>query len=239
MEFVGDQRVQGHLGGYTPGGDPATFYPALWTWLVAACGVRSVLDVGCGDGTALDYFAGLGCRVAGIEGIEQNRPEILTHDYTTGYVLPVGPRFDLVWSCEFVEHVEAKHEENFLLTFEHGDLLLMTHAEPGQGGYHHVNCQPAEYWIERVEAHGFKLEERLTELSRRHAAENTNPWNHYVRSGLAFKREAPMHERMEQGEGHGREEQEERQETHTVEETRTETETTETAKPAEEGEREE
>jgi hypothetical protein len=29
-------------------------------------------------------------------------------------------------------------------------MLLMTHADPGQAGYHHVNCQPSGYWIERV-----------------------------------------------------------------------------------------
>ena len=238
-------RSEGHLGGYIEGGDPATYFPALWDWLVNWQGVKSVLDVGCGEGIALDYFRSLGCRVLGIEGVEQNRPgEILTHDFTKGPVLPVGPRFDLVWSCEFVEHVEAQYEENFLTAFEHGDLVLMTHADPGQSGYHHVNCQPASYWIGRLHDHGFILDGRLTERTREIAlATNPDPWNHYARSGLAFVREEQQvtHERMEQGEGHARtqeqqteQEQQERRETETERTTTERVEETVVSEPSEE-----
>jgi hypothetical protein len=51
-----------HLGGYVEGGDPATYYPDLWKWFVETLMVRSVIDVGCGDGVALKYFRDtLGC----------------------------------------------------------------------------------------------------------------------------------------------------------------------------------
>ena len=46
-----------HLGGYIVGGDDATYYPHLWDWLVSARGVKSVVDVGCGEGHAARYFA--------------------------------------------------------------------------------------------------------------------------------------------------------------------------------------
>jgi hypothetical protein len=82
------QVVEGHLGGYVPGGDPDTHYPDLWTWLVQEQGVKSVLDVGAGDGVAVDFFAGLGCLVLGIEGIEQEHDSIIQHDYTTGPWVP-------------------------------------------------------------------------------------------------------------------------------------------------------
>jgi hypothetical protein len=91
---------------------------------------------------------------------------------------------DIVWSCEFVEHVEEKYVDNFLAVFGRATkAVLMTHATPGQAGHHHVNCQPADYWIERMQARGFFLEETLTEMSRSLAL-----YTHWERSGLVFVR---------------------------------------------------
>ena len=91
---------------------------------------------------------------------------------------------DVIWSCEFVEHVEERFLENFLAVFQRArKAVLMTHAVPNQLGYHHVNCQPAEYWIEHMRARGFKLDEALTEASRELA-----PYTHWQRSGLVFVR---------------------------------------------------
>jgi SAM-dependent methyltransferase len=182
------KRVQqGHLGGYIVGGDPATWYPELWQWLVDSHGVRSVLDVGCGEGHAIEFFRSIGCDVLGVEGVQQDSPVIVQHDYTTGPYKPPH-RFDLVWACEFVEHVEEKYLSNFLTTFRVARrLLLMTHASPGQGGYHHVNEQGEEYWISRIEQAGFRYEEELTSITRNLSRSNVSPWNHYLRSGLAFR----------------------------------------------------
>lgn len=182
--FVTDR----HLGGYVSGGDPATFYPELWTWLVREAGVKSVLDVGCGDAVALRYFESLGVtRLYGIDGISQPFPYVHQHDYTEGPLVPPTPRFDLCWACEFVEHVEEHHVPNFLATFQHADLVLLTHAEPGQGGHHHVNLQEKSYWVEVMQLAGFVFDARFTTLTRALASANDNPWNHYRRSGLAFR----------------------------------------------------
>lgn len=185
--------VDGHLGGYVPGGDPATYYPDLWRYLVETLEVRSVLDVGCGDGVALREFASLGCHVLGIDGIGQEHPDIIEHDYATGPFLPAihdetPDEFDLVWSCEFVEHVAEEFADNFLATFACGKLVLMTHAEPGQAGWHHVNNQHASYWIQRMEGMGYLLDAKLTNKTRELARLNEHGSNHYGRSGLAFHR---------------------------------------------------
>jgi SAM-dependent methyltransferase len=211
--------VDGHLGGYIPGGDPATHYPDLWRWLVEGPEhVESVLDVGCGDGVALRFFRDtLGIDALGIDGIPQDDPDIIEHDYTTGpFVTAIADedpdRFALVWSCEFVEHVAEEFIGNFLVTFDLGDLVLMTHAEPGQGGWHHVNLQHSGYWIQRMDEIGFELDGKLTNKTRELARLNESAWNHYGRSGLAFRRREEEavgeHERLRQGESSLREESE-------------------------------
>ena len=177
----------GHLGGYGIGGDPATYYPELWEWTVREFGIRSVVDIGCGDGQSTKFFKGLGPRVLGIDGVPQHDPEIEHHDYSTGPLVLTQP-FDLGWCCEFVEHVASDCVENFLATFRAVEkVLLLTHAFPGQDGYHHVNCQPTEYWVERVTSIGFVWDEALTNKTRELARLNQNPFNHFARSGLAFR----------------------------------------------------
>jgi len=71
-------------------------------------------------------------------------------------------KYDAVWSCEFVEHVEEVFSENFLKTFDFADKIFMTHAVVGQEGYHHVNCQNTEYWIEKIEKRGYKYNNDLS-----------------------------------------------------------------------------
>lgn len=188
----------GHLGGYRAGGDAATFYPELWTWLVHELGLRSVIDVGCGEGHSTDYFAHeietktrlRGGYVMGVDGVPQpDNSRVSLHDYTEGPLIPGCAIFDLCWCCEFVEHVEEQYVPNFLVTFEHADVLLMTHAEPGQQGYHHVNLQTMGYWVRRVEEEtSLEFDPELTRLTRALASANPSPWNHYRRSGLAFRR---------------------------------------------------
>ena len=193
---------EGHLGGYIRGrqsavptvylyehGDPATFFPELWRWAHEMLEVRSVIDVGCGEGHAMRFFRDLGCRVVGVDGsIQARRDSVIAehhvvHDYTTGAYKP-AEMFDLVWSCEFVEHVDERYMDNFLATFECcSRYLMITFAGPGQPGHHHVNCQPRQYWIDRIEALGLSFDEAFTEKTRDIAASG-----HYHSRGLFFRR---------------------------------------------------
>jgi len=177
----------GHLGGYAIGGDHATFYPELWAWLVERLAIRTVLDVGCGEGHSVDAFARLGCEVVGLDGVPQPHPAVVTHDFTTGPA-PIGGDYDLVWCCEFVEHVDERYLPNFLAAFARGRYVFLTHAEPGQPGYHHVNCRPTDYWRGAMAAIGYAVDERLTVAARAVAGENRSAWNHFVRAGYAFAR---------------------------------------------------
>lgn len=201
MSEYGEYVTDRHLGGYFRGGDPDTFYPALWEWVINEFEIRSMIDVGCGDGAALNWFAQHGVAVLGVDGMPQPDPKIMEHDYTLGgFRVSPGmacpppadvewdPRsWDLAWSCEFVEHVEERFVPNFIQTFKTAKLVMMTHAVPGQGGHHHVNCQDDTYWAKVMDAAGFDLH-HLTLIAREVSKANARPDNYFAKSGMVFAR---------------------------------------------------
>jgi SAM-dependent methyltransferase len=156
---------------------------------------QTVLDVGCGTGLALDAFARLGIECWGLErntrvldGACAQKHRVLIADFTKQWVeYPVA--FDLVWCVEVLEHIPSHCERNMLLTLTANcrKLLFMTAAGPGQPGYHHVNCQPKEYWIERMGEFRFvplEIDALLDGLR------DTGPFgmNVFKRNGLMFGR---------------------------------------------------
>src|SRR5262245_45998341 len=160
-----------HLGGDMPGGDPATQYPDLWKWMIETHEVKRILDVGCGDGTAIKTMKDLGADVRGIDGVLQPSLDIVEWDFSKGPFSESPTQFtaafDMVWSCEFVEHVEERYVPNFLQVFGYSlRWVLMTHGEPGQPGHHHVNNQTADYWKGALASIGFEFDEQTTALAR-------------------------------------------------------------------------
>lgn len=183
--------TESKLGGYIVGGDPDTACPGLWDWLVDEYGVRSMIDVGCGEGHALRFFEERGCDVLGVDAIAQEHPRIVQHNYREGPFPGPGedvPDYDLAWSCEFVEHVAEEHIWNFMETFALGRTVLITHATPGQGGWNHVNEQHADYWIRAFASIGYQQDLDLTEQTRVLARQHGTVGNYYASSGLAFIR---------------------------------------------------
>jgi SAM-dependent methyltransferase len=144
-----------HLGGNILFGDPRTFSPNVWNYMIDRFGIESVLDVGSGLGYASRYFFRKGLQVIAVEGLAENVrgaifPTVL-HDLTKG---PIETRVDLVHCQEVVEHIEEQFLENLLRSLMCGKYILMTNALPGQGGHHHVNEQPTEYWIDHLSRRG-------------------------------------------------------------------------------------
>lgn len=173
-------------------GDPGTYAPQVWAALIERYKPKNVIDVGCGGGYSLKYFMDHHVDGIGVEGflpaIERSpvKGNIVVHDYTLGPYVPPS-EFDLGWCCEFVEHVEEKYVPNFMATFTACKIVAMTHAVPGQPGFHHVNCQPAKYWIDVFAGHGYKLEKKLSE-NFRSLLEGATNGGHVKNTLMIFKR---------------------------------------------------
>lgn len=185
MQYVVDQ-AKPHLGGNIFGGDARSFYPMLWRWLQARFQIDSVFDVGCAEGLALWAFTGLGMRSIGLDGLQYNVAEASRHAPViyadlTQFACPL-PGIDLVWCCEVAEHVAPDHVDKLISTIACGRVLAMTHAVPGQEGWHHVNCQPASYWIDQLGRHGMSLDEESTAISRELAGD------YWKATGMIFTR---------------------------------------------------
>ena len=189
------QIEEGHLGGYFEGGDDGTFYPHMWNWLLTTLNIKSVLDLGCAEGHSAKFFKDKGCSVLGIEGSKQAVKNSVIPKNTTEWDFNAGPfitdHHDLIWCCEVLEHIEEQYAQNILDTMKNAEYIVVTAAEPGQGGYHHVNCQPASYWICKISQMGFQCDAALTRMARSITTIEKNPLCHFSRTGWVFKKETP------------------------------------------------
>ena len=189
------QTSEGHLGGYIVGqAAPGTWCPALWDHLIEEHSIKSVLDIGCGLGHTLQYFRQYGCEVAGVDGsdsaiVDSVMPEhVHKHDFS---VAPWAPQasFDLVWSSEFLEHVEERFIGNFLLAFNKAKrFIAVTYALPGQGGHHHVNENTEDYWVDIFRLIDFELDRKLTDTARQLVCAQPSGGKQFKTKGLIFRR---------------------------------------------------
>jgi SAM-dependent methyltransferase len=120
----------------------------------------SVIDLGCGCGVYADAFRRKGARVVAVDGVrppsEHTFPgEVQVRDLTAPFDNPWGP-FDLALCLEVAEHIPEPLSDAFLANITRfSPRLVLSAAQPGQGGHHHVNEQPKRYWVEKLARHRF------------------------------------------------------------------------------------
>lgn len=132
----------------------------------------SILELGCGTGTLLYPYREHGVQVRGVDLSETAKEESALpdsafeiHDLTQPYT--PNQEYDLVLCVEVLEHIPPEASDTIVESIcNAGDTAVVTAAPPGQGGTHHVNEQPPEYWIEKFERHGAKYDEQKTSQIR-------------------------------------------------------------------------
>jgi hypothetical protein len=173
------------LGGNLRHGDTNSITPFFWRYLIERFAVRSLLDVGAGEGHALGIFHRMGVIAHGIDGLDRNvrnaKFPIALHDITMGpYLFPC----DMTLCVEVVEHIEEAYVDNLVTTLANAPVVVMTHGHPGQPGHHHVNNQPREYWVEKLGQRGYGLSidnDKFRDMARRENADC-----YFSESGLVF-----------------------------------------------------
>jgi hypothetical protein len=166
-----------HLGGFSVGGEPNTWAPSTWEKLLEIYSPTTVVDLGSGEGHNAEWFASKGCDVLAVDGApeavaacEARGLRSMCVDLTKS--TPALDPVDMIWCSEVVEHIDALHIENTLAAFDKARVVALTHALPGDYGHHHVNCQLPDYWIEKLEARGFKYQSELSDRLRSTASED-------------------------------------------------------------------
>ncbi len=136
---------------------------------------KSVVDVGCGTGALLLALKQIGVQGVGFENasaaIEIARSkglEVIKLDLEQHIDQMEIRRADLVISTEVAEHIPERFANTFVDYLSRtSDTVLLTAAQPGQGGTDHVNEQPNEYWIEKFQARGFQYDVETSQRMRR------------------------------------------------------------------------
>lgn len=124
---------------------------------------KSIFDVGCGVGGYLEGFHSCGCLVEGCDYsydeasnymVEAIKSKAFKFDLSKRLAAVV--QFDLVLSVEVAEHLDEKDSVQFCNNIMSlaKNRVFFTAAGPKQRGRGHVNCQPKEYWIERMSLFG-------------------------------------------------------------------------------------
>lgn len=146
-----------------------------------------VIDLGCGIGRFLEPFHVEGIEVTGVDGaqaavehavVPKGRIEI--HDLTEPY--EPSEEADLVLCLEVLEHLPKEESRTVAASIAaSAPRTVITTAPPGQGGRHHVNEQPMEFWISEFETVGMRFDEAETEYLLDHVDAKELRWlNHNI-----------------------------------------------------------
>lgn len=159
--------------------------------------VRTAADCGCGMGHYSKAFQDRGVRVIACEYSKKNRDRtarlgVRCEPFDVGVstaTLPGGP-FDVAISIEVAEHIPPALAGRFVeFMSNQSDLLVLSAAQPGQGGAGHVNEQPKAYWIEKFAARGYRLDEAATSSFVRRLKERDAAW-FLLNNAMILRRDA-------------------------------------------------
>ena len=168
--------------------------PAMVRSMVRDLAPATLLDVGCGGGAILAECVRQGIAGRGLEyseaGLARCRSrglDVARCDLEIDALDAPPTPYDVVLSAEVAEHLPASVADRFVDALaSQGRTIVLTAATPGQGGTDHVNEQPHAYWIGKLAARGFTLDDALTMRWRAEWAGATASW--YADNVMVFRR---------------------------------------------------
>jgi SAM-dependent methyltransferase len=167
--------------------------PAMAATIERMFNPKSVIDVGCGAGTLLAQLKQDGLEVKGLEysdaGIVRCREKgVAVEKFDLESEGTIQGIWDLTVSFEVAEHLPESLAENYTRVIsQFSPVVMMSAATVGQGGLDHVNEQPHEYWIEKMQRRGFEYDRQSSHQVREEwAGKGVAYW--YVNNTMIFKR---------------------------------------------------
>jgi len=150
---------------------PYSIIPALTQCLIDNLGpFRSAIDLGAGAGYYAATLAGAGVDTWAVD-ISRDAPVfdckgVHSMRYDLQDELKLNRTFDLVLCIEVAEHLPESAADELCATIARHThrKVVFTAAPPGQGGTGHINCQPPDYWREKLERCGLRYLPRYTEI---------------------------------------------------------------------------
>ena len=163
----------------------------------------SIVDIGCGHGSALSALAALGPDLT-LRGFDESPTSIARARAKGVSVDPLDivalsradarafadslAGVDLAICLEVAEHMPAWHSNKLLDILTCGSRVIFSAAHVNQGGTLHVNERPAAYWADRIVARGYRVSPLDGALRTAVASLALAPW--YAENVHAFERAA-------------------------------------------------
>lgn len=132
--------------------------------------VKSLADIGCGSGIWTRNFCLKLKEIETIYALDLELPERvylddasmikcqvhhIAQNLDSNPLLPFH-EVDLTICLEVLEHLESETAIELMIEFgKKTKYLLFSAAIPGQGGTHHINERPYEYWYSQLRENGF------------------------------------------------------------------------------------
>jgi SAM-dependent methyltransferase len=133
--------------------------PMLMDWFAP----RSVIDIGCGDGSWLSVFRENGLDdIFGVDGywVDESQlriPPTLFRRAKLDETVGVDRQFDIAMTLEVAEHLPESRAANFVAELTRlAPVVLFSAAIPSQGGLNHVNERWPDYWAALFATHGYR-----------------------------------------------------------------------------------
>ena len=133
----------------------------------------AVLDVGCGQGPALEWFTAHGFSAYGITNNDDDHQACIMRGFKVGaqdmHEMTVGTGYDCVWARHVLEHSVAPffviHE--FARVLVPGGILYCETPAPDTACHHeqnrnHYSVLPASCWESLIQRAGFEIVEART-----------------------------------------------------------------------------
>lgn len=125
---------------------------------------KTIIDLGCGRGSWLRAFEGVGItKRIGVDGPWNSQSDMLDQriqffqsDLAHPKNITVEGRFDLAMSLEVAEHLPPESSASFVKALvRYSDVVLFSAAYEHQGGNAHINERKHSYWAELFDREGY------------------------------------------------------------------------------------